>query len=108
MTTAAATKSVGDLWVPIVLGVFGIYSLGLGMYMAVAPGSFYETFGPFSARNDHYIRDASTFTLANSLLLLGAVRWSGWRTAALVCTTLQWVLHTISHLWTSGRVTPRG
>jgi hypothetical protein len=87
-----------DAWVLGVLVVFGIVSLGLGLFMTVAPGSFFDTLGPFGTRNDHYIRDNATFNLANGALLLAAIRLPAWRAPALAFTALQWALHMVNHL----------
>jgi hypothetical protein len=40
-----------------------------GVLMVVDPGTFFEEIGPYGIQNDHYIRDAATFTLALGLVL---------------------------------------
>lgn len=87
-----------DVYVVAVLVGFGLVALGLGSWMLAAPGTFFDTLGPFGTRNDHYIRDNATFNLASGALLLVAVRLPGWRVPALAFTTLQWMLHAANHL----------
>ena len=80
------------------LVLFGLTTLGLGLFMAVAPGTFFDTLGPFGSRNDHYTRDNASFNLATGALLLAAAGRPSWRTPALAFTALQWFLHMINHL----------
>ncbi|MGV0743146.1 hypothetical protein [Mycolicibacterium sp. XJ870] len=82
----------------VVLVVFGIYSVCLGLFMLVAPGTFFETLGAFGVRNDHYIFDNASFELPLGLLLLASVRRQGWRVPALAFATAHWALHALSHL----------
>ncbi|MDV3123881.1 hypothetical protein M1247_03030 [Mycobacterium sp. 21AC1] len=86
----------------VVLGVFGIYSVALGLFMLLAPGPFFETLGAFGVRNDHYIFDNGSFELPLGLLMLGALRWSRWRVPALAFATAHWALHALSHLIDTG------
>ena len=63
-------------FVEVTLIVFGLYGLGLGLFMMLAPGSFFDTLGTFGVRNDHYIFDNATLAFA----------------------TVHWALHSISHI----------
>jgi hypothetical protein len=96
MSTAPTRTRVG--FVEVTLIVFGLYALGVGLFMMFAPGTFFDTIGTFGARNDHYIFDTSTFEIPQGLLLLSAVRWASWRVPALAFATLHWALHALSHL----------
>ena len=78
--------------------VFGLYGLGLGLFMVFAPGSFFDTLGTFGVRNDHYIFDNATFEIPQGLLLLAAVRQVSWRVPALAFATVHWALHSVSHI----------
>ena len=78
--------------------VFGVYALGLGLFMMFFPGTFFDTLGTFGVRNDHYIFDNATFEMPQGLLLLAAVRRLSWRVPALAFATLHWALHSISHI----------
>ena len=96
MTSTPTRTSAG--FVEVTLVVFGIYALAIGLFMLVAPGTFFDTLGAFGVRNDHYIFDNATFEIPQGLMLLAAVRWSSWRVPALAFATLHWALHSISHL----------
>jgi hypothetical protein len=81
-----------------VLIAFGIYSVAIGLFMLVAPETFFDTLGAFGVRNDHYIVDNASFELPLGLLLLAAARWPTWRVPALAFATLHWALHALSHV----------
>lgn len=85
-------------FVEVTLVVFGIYALAIGLFMLVAPGTFFDTLGAFGVRNDHYIFDNASFEVPQGLMLLAAVRWPSWRVPALAFATLHWALHSVSHL----------
>ena len=78
--------------------VFGLYAFGLGLFMMLAPGAFFDTLGTFGVRNDHDIFDNATFEVPQGLLLLAAVRRVSWRVPALAFATLHWALHSLSHI----------
>ena len=48
-------------YVGVILIVFGVYSVVLGLFMVIAPGTFFDTLGSFGIRNDHYIFDNASF-----------------------------------------------
>jgi hypothetical protein len=85
-------------YVEVILIVFGAYSVFLGLFMLVAPGTFFDTLGTFGARNDHYVFDNASFELPLGLMLLAALRWPSWRVPALAFGTLHWGLHALSHI----------
>src|SRR5215212_2963370 len=80
-------------YVDVTLVVFGVYSVLLGFFLFVAPGTFFDTIGNFGARNDHYIFDNASFELPLGLMMLAAVKWPSWRVPALAFATLHWGLH---------------
>ena len=94
-TTPVRTRAV---FVEVTLIVFGLYALGLGLFMMFSPGMFFDTLGTFGIRNDHYIFDNATFEVPQGLLLLAAVRRQSWRVPALAFATLHWALHSVSHI----------
>jgi peptidoglycan/LPS O-acetylase OafA/YrhL len=94
-TTPTRTRA---RYVEVILIVFGAYSVLLGLFMFVAPGTFFETLGTFGARNDHYIFDNATCEFPLGVMMLAAVRWSSWRVPALAFATLHWGLHALSHI----------
>jgi hypothetical protein len=85
-------------FVEVTLIVFGVYAVGLGLFMLFFPGAFFDTIGTFGTRNDHYIFDNATFELPQGLLLLAAVRRVSWRVPALAFATVHWALHSVSHI----------
>jgi hypothetical protein len=94
-TTPSRTRS---RFAEVTLIVFGVYSVILGLFMVVAPGTFFDTLGAFGTRNDHYIFDNASFELPLGMLLLAAVRWPSWRVPALAFATLHWGFHAVSHI----------
>ena len=95
VSTAART---GSRYAEVVLALFGTYSVVLGLFMLMAPGTFFDTLGAFGVRNDHYIFDNASFELPLSLLMLGALRWPRWRVPTLAFGTAHWALHALSHV----------
>jgi hypothetical protein len=89
------------------LVVFGLYLVGISIFAAVAPTTFFEEVGRFGPRNEHYIHDVAAFQAAVGLLLLLAVRRSGWRVPALAVAAMQFGLHAVSHLVDMGDADPR-
>lgn len=85
-------------YVEVILLVFGFYSVGLGLFMTVAPQTFFDTLGAFGIRNRHYIYDTASFEFPLGLLLLAALRWPSWRVPALAFATAHWALHALNHL----------
>jgi hypothetical protein len=80
------------------LTAFGLYQLALGIFMVVAPHSFFTQVGPFGAQNNHYIRDAATYNIALGVVMVLAARRRPWRVPVLAFATLQFALHSINHL----------
>lgn len=77
MSTTPTRTRAG--FVEVTLIVFGLYALGIGLFMMFFPGTFFGTLGTFGVRNDHYIFDNATFEIPQGLLL-------------------HWALHAISHI----------
>ncbi|WP_205697156.1 hypothetical protein [Conexibacter sp. SYSU D00693] len=85
---------------PVATGLLalGVLQLLQGLWMAVDPGSFFDTLGAFGARNDHYVRDAATPTLALGGVALAAVSRPSWRAPVLAFAALWFGLHAVNHL----------
>jgi hypothetical protein len=92
--------------VGIGLTAFGVYQLALGLFMVIAPGTFFDELGAFGTRNDHYIHDLATFELPLGVLFLAAARRPSWRIPALVFGVLHWGLHAVSHVLDIGDADP--
>lgn len=88
------------------LVVFAAYHLGLAVWMAAFPHTFFDRVGPFGLRNDHYIRDNATFNAAIGVAFALAVRRPSWRVPVLALTTVQFALHSINHLADIGKSHP--
>lgn len=95
-----------DRVVTVGLAAFAGYHLALGLFMAAAPGVFFTEIGPFGPRNDHYIRDLSTYNLAFGVVLLVAAARRSWRLPVLWLTVVQFALHTVNHLLDIGDAEP--
>jgi hypothetical protein len=46
-----AIRSRYDRYVEVVLLVYGFYSVGLGLFMMLSPGVFFDTLGAFGVRS---------------------------------------------------------
>jgi hypothetical protein len=82
---------------PTAVGVLGAYELVLGLWMAVAPRSFFDQVAAFGAYPPHFIRDVSTWQIALGVALVVAVSKPSWRAPLLAFTALQTGLHAINH-----------
>ncbi|MEV0673113.1 hypothetical protein [Mycobacterium sp. NPDC050441] len=98
MANAAPPVTHTRRYPEVVLAVFGVYSVSLGLFMLLAPGTFFDTLGAFGTRNDHYILDNASFELPLGLMMLAALKWPRWRVPALAFATVHWALHSLSHL----------
>jgi hypothetical protein len=82
-------------------------SLSIGVFMAIAPGTFVDDVAPFGAgADDHFLRDLATYQLAVGAALLLSIRRVSWRIPVLFLALLQGVLHTINHLIDIGDTDP--
>jgi hypothetical protein len=87
--------------------LLGALSLLLGVFMAVAPGTFVDKIAPFgSGADDHFLRDLATFQLAVGAGLVMSIRRVSWRIPVLFLSFLQGILHTINHLIDIGNTDP--
>jgi len=79
----------------------------LGIFMAAAPGVFFERLGPFGLRNDHYIRDMASWELALAAVAFVAAARASWRVPVLALAAIHYVLHAVNHLVDVGDAVPR-
>ena len=49
----------------IAIAVVAAVNLAIGLFAAIAPGSFYEEIGTYGAENGHYVGDVAAFYLDN-------------------------------------------
>lgn len=80
--------------------------LGLGIFMVVAPGSFYDALAHFGPANDHLIRDVGAFYLALGAGLLISLTRPNWRAPTLVVGAVWYALHAANHALDVGGADP--
>lgn len=83
--------------------VVGVIHAAFGLFMLLAPGTFYDSIGTFEPRNDHYIRDLGTFYVALGVAFGAAGPRPAWRAPVLLLAIAQYALHTANHLYDLGR-----
>ena len=93
---------------PVAVGVLAAYELLLGLWMLVAPHSFFDQIAGFGAYPPHFIRDGATWQIALGVTLFAAVSRVGWRAPLLAFATLQSGLHAINHWVDVDRATSLG
>jgi hypothetical protein len=103
MNATAASRPTAALELQsrtVVVGLvaFAAIEAALAIFMVAAPHAFYTAIGPFGARNDHYVRDVSTYNAALAAGLVIAIRNASWRVPMLAILTVQFALHAINHL----------
>ena len=84
------------------------YHLALGGWFLVAPGSAYDTLAEFPPRNDHFVRDVSSFYLAFGLAFWVASRRPSWRAPVLALAAIQYAIHTVVHVFDVGKAATDG
>ena len=103
---AAASREAREHRLRLVLINLAFAQLTLGVLLAVAPGFFFDTIADYGTKNDHYLRDISTFYLAFGVVLLAALERVSWRVPLLAFGALQYGLHTLNHLLDIGEADP--
>jgi hypothetical protein len=86
--------------------VFALTQLLLGLLLWLTPGFFFESIGPYGARNDHYMGDLASWYLALGAVALLAVRRESWRIPVLALAFAQYALHSLNHLIDVGEADP--
>jgi hypothetical protein len=104
---ARASRWTSERVLGLGLVALAAYHLALGLFMVVAPHTFYVRVGPFGVENPHYIRDNATYALAFGAAFAGALRWASWRVPVLALATVQFALHTLNHLGDISDAHPR-
>jgi len=92
------------------IGALGVFHMLEGIYMMLAPGSFYSRIGTYGLENTHYVADVGSFVLAFGVGLLLAAGRPTWRTPVLAVGAIWYALHALNHLVDIGdaRSTARG
>src|SRR4051812_45436540 len=92
--------------VGVAMAVLAVMETVLGLWMVLAPSSFFDVVGPFGARNDHYIRDMASWELALAVGAALAVRHVRWRVPVLALATTHFALHALNHAVDVGQSDP--
>jgi hypothetical protein len=92
------------------IGVLGAFHILEGLYMLLAPASFYSRIGTYGVENTHYVGDVGSFVVAFGVALVLAVGRPSWRTPVLAVGALWYAFHAANHLFDIGeaRSTARG
>lgn len=91
-----------------ILLVAAAYHLVLGAFMFFAPGPFQDSLADFPPRNDHFVKDVSTFYIALGIVLYIAVRRRSWRVPVLFFATVEYGIHALNHLIDVGDAASNG
>lgn len=78
------------------------YHLALGGWFLLGPGSAYDSLAEFPPRNDHFLRDVSSFYLAFGIAFWVASRRASWRAPVLSLAIVQYLIHTVVHVFDVG------
>ena len=101
-----ALRATDDVGVRRVLYALAVVHLLTGLWQFLAPGNFYETVASFGARNDHFVRDVASISVALGAGFLLAARRPAWRVPILAVASVQYVVHAISHVIDAGKAEP--
>ena len=82
---------------PLAVGVLAAYELVIGLWMVVAPRSFFDQVAAFGVYPPHFIRDVASWQIALGVTLAVAVSRANWRAPLLAFAALQCGLHAINH-----------
>jgi hypothetical protein len=92
------------------VGALGIFHVLEGIYMLLAPGSFFHRIGMYGVENTHYVGDIGSFVIAFGIALLLAAGRPSWRTPVLAVGALWYAFHALNHVFDidEARSTARG
>jgi hypothetical protein len=82
----------------LLVGLFGLYTVGLGMWALLSPLSFYTTIVLFPPYNQHLTHDAGAFFAGLGVALLLALVCRDAILTALGASSAAAVFHTVSHI----------
>ena len=90
----------------IALIAVGALYLVVGVLAFLVPGTFYEELAAYPPENQHFIRDIGTWNVALGIAAIYASGRVAWQKPMLWIVTVQYALHTISHLIDVGDTDP--
>jgi hypothetical protein len=93
---------------PLRAGLLALAGVQLltGLWLAIAPGAFYDALADFGPRNEHDLRDMAAFYVSSAVVLAVAANRPSWRAPALALVGLQFGLHALNHLVDVGDADP--
>jgi hypothetical protein len=86
----------------LAVGALAVFHLAEGLWMFLAPDSFFDTIGRYGLENSHYVGDVGSFVLAYGVALMIAVGRPSWRAPLLAVGALWYAFHAINHLFDVG------
>ena len=96
------TGGVSGRTAQLVFLAVGAAHVAAGLVMLLAPGPFYDGLATFPPRNDHFIRDFSTFYVAIGLAFAVAAQRPAWRAPVLFVAVVEYALHVANHVYDLG------
>jgi len=103
-----AERSLNDRTLRLVVGGLGAFHVLEGLWMLVAPGSFFDAIGRYGLENTHYVGDVGAFVLAYGIVLVLAVGRPGWRAPLLALGSAWYALHALNHVLDIGEARSDG
>ena len=95
---SSLARGLDERTLRLIVGALGAVHLLLGLYMLVAPSSFFHRIGTYGLENTHYVGDLGAFVLALGIALLLAVGRPAWRAPLLAIAALWYAFHALNHL----------
>jgi len=83
----------------LVVGGLGLFHAAEGLWMLLAPASFFDTIGRYGLENTHYVGDVGAFVLAYGVALLLCVGRPTWRAPLLAVGALWYAFHAFNHVF---------
>jgi hypothetical protein len=107
---ARPAAALNERTLRLVVGALAAFHIAEGLWMLLAPGSFFDAIGNYGLENTHYVGDVGAFVLAYGLALLAAVGRPTWRAPLLAIGALWYAIHSVNHLFDidEARSTERG
>jgi hypothetical protein len=80
----------------LTVGALAAFHLVEGLWMLVAPGSFFDLIGRYGLENSHYVGDLGAFVLAYGFALVLAVGRPSWRAPLLAVGAAWHAVHAVN------------
>ncbi len=88
-----------DRTLRLAVGALAVFHLAEGLWMILAPASFFDAIGRYGPENTHYVGDVGAFVLAYGIALLLAVGRPSWRAPLLALGAAWYAVHAVNHLF---------